>query len=80
MSSRKRYALKAVVLFSQGILVCIPRLFGRELGIVKFESRVIPLLHLNHGVICCGERFLGANCSYLGIYGLPIGPKQLVKV
>jgi hypothetical protein len=31
-------------------------------------------------VIVCGERFLGSNCSYPAINGLPVGAKQLVKV
>jgi len=80
MSPWKAGASKPVVLSPQGILVFVARLLGGELGIVKFEAGVIPLLHLNHGVILCGERFLGANCSYPGIDGLPVGAKQLVKV
>lgn len=80
MSSRKRDALEPEVLFPQGVLVCVARLLGGELGIVKFESSVIPFLHLHHGVIFCGEQFLSANCSHPGIYGLPVGAKQLVKV
>jgi len=45
MSPRKNDALEPVVLFPQRILVCVARLLGGELGIVQFESGVIPLFH-----------------------------------
>src|ERR1700722_1656040 len=73
-------SLKAVVFLSQRILVRVACLLRGQLCIVERESGVIPLFHLNHRVVWCRKRFLGANRIYPAIHRLLVRAKQLVEI
>ncbi len=54
---------KPIVLLAQRVLIKIPRLLRSPFCIVDSECRVIPLFHLDHGMVCVSEFFLGADCG-----------------
>jgi hypothetical protein len=77
---RSSLSLKSVVLLPQRIFVSIARIFGLHFGVMHREPGVVPMLHLQHGMIFIGECLFGADRIYPMIRGTFVGSKKVIKI